>query len=68
MNFIYAHKLSFIVIIIILFGVITTQSQNKTTNEQNQDKNVQNDSVRLNSEKNKSMGYFNVTSLEVPEV
>ena len=52
------HNLSIIVFIVVFFAVFETQAQSKMINGQN-------DSIRLNSEKHKSRGYFNVTSLEV---
>jgi hypothetical protein len=52
------HNLSIKALIVVIFAVFGTQAQSKMINGQN-------DSIRLNSEKHKSRGYFNVTSLEV---
>ncbi len=65
MIFICKQKLSLAVLLIALFGVIATQAQSKKTNEQNQKKGDQKDSLVVSSEKHKSRGYYNVTSLEV---
>lgn len=52
------HNLSIIALIVVFFSIFGTQAQSKMINGQN-------DSIRLNSGKHQSRGYFNVTSLEV---